>query len=186
MLQSRRSPCRDSRLVTRSRLVWSGSGLKSTWMENAHFVEVERHPLYTRVREIFLKRGRELAVTVWDSNQLEGLISEPCERFHRRAIILVLYQTKSFRDPLHGRHRSGISRISHSSTSEISTSLLTKKLSSLDSKTCSITGRILSHCSSRVRPLSRRTISPGCTSTFNRRIKSRALLVTTTKSFSKA
>ena len=52
-----------------SRLVWSGSGLKSTWMENAHFVEVERHPLYTRVREIFLKRGRELAVTVWDSNQ---------------------------------------------------------------------------------------------------------------------
>ena len=47
-----------------SRLVWSGSGLKSTWMENAHFVEVERHPLYTRVREIFLKRGRELAVTV--------------------------------------------------------------------------------------------------------------------------
>jgi hypothetical protein len=27
--------------------------LKSTWMENAHFVEVERHPLYTRVREIF-------------------------------------------------------------------------------------------------------------------------------------
>src|SRR6266403_3702808 len=51
------------------RLVWSGSGLKSTWMENAHFVEVERHPLYTRVREIFLKRGRELAVTVWDSNQ---------------------------------------------------------------------------------------------------------------------
>jgi hypothetical protein len=41
--------------------------LKSTWMENADFVEVERHPLYTRVREIFLKRGRELAVTVWDS-----------------------------------------------------------------------------------------------------------------------
>jgi hypothetical protein len=35
------------------RLVWSGSGLKSTWMENAHFVEVERHPLYTRRREIF-------------------------------------------------------------------------------------------------------------------------------------
>ena len=48
-----------------SRLVWSGSGLKSAlWMENAHFVEVERHPLYTRVREIFLKRERELAVTV--------------------------------------------------------------------------------------------------------------------------
>ncbi len=54
------------------RQVCSGSGLKSTWMENAHFVEVERHPLYTRVREIFLKRGRELAVTVWDSNQLNG------------------------------------------------------------------------------------------------------------------
>ena len=47
-------------LVTGSRLVWSGSGLKSTWMENAHFVEVERHPLYTRVREIFLKRGERI------------------------------------------------------------------------------------------------------------------------------
>jgi len=56
-------------LVTTSRLVWSYSGLESTWLENARFVEVERHPLYTRVREIFLKRGRELAVTVWDSNQ---------------------------------------------------------------------------------------------------------------------
>src|ERR1700751_2650499 len=119
-------------------------------------------------------------------NQLEGLISERCERFHRKAIILVLYQTKSFRDPSHACHRSGISRITHSSTSEISTSLLTKKLSSLDSKTCSITGRIRSHCSSRVRPLSRRTISPGCTSTFSRRIKSRALLVAAKKSFAKA
>jgi hypothetical protein len=57
------------RVTPASRLVWSGSGLKSTSMENAHFVEVERHPLYTRVCEIFLKRGRELAVTVWDSNQ---------------------------------------------------------------------------------------------------------------------
>jgi len=37
-------------------------------------VEVERHPLYTRVREIFLKRGRELAVTVWDSNQRQGSV----------------------------------------------------------------------------------------------------------------
>jgi hypothetical protein len=54
--------------------VWSGSGLKSTWMENAQFVEVERHPLYTRVREIFLKQERELAVTVWDSNQREGSV----------------------------------------------------------------------------------------------------------------
>ncbi len=30
-----------SRLVTTSRLVWSGSGLKSTWMENALSVEVQ-------------------------------------------------------------------------------------------------------------------------------------------------
>src|SRR4029077_16159365 len=37
------------RLVPRSRLVWSYSGLESTWLENAHFVEVERHPLYTRI-----------------------------------------------------------------------------------------------------------------------------------------
>jgi hypothetical protein len=33
-------------------------GLESTWLENAHFAEVERHPLYyirayARVREIF-------------------------------------------------------------------------------------------------------------------------------------
>ena len=46
----------------------------STGKKNAHFVEVERHPLYTRVREIFLKRGRELAVTVWDSNQRQGSV----------------------------------------------------------------------------------------------------------------
>jgi hypothetical protein len=46
---TRRLRCWLSRLVTISQLVWSYSGLESTWLENAHFVEVERHPLYTRI-----------------------------------------------------------------------------------------------------------------------------------------
>jgi hypothetical protein len=38
--------------------VWSGSGLKSTWMENAHFVEVERHPyIYACARDPFEAGG---------------------------------------------------------------------------------------------------------------------------------
>ena len=35
-----------------SPVVWNYSGLESTWLETAHLVEVDRHPLYTRVREI--------------------------------------------------------------------------------------------------------------------------------------
>ena len=46
----------------------------------------------------------------------------------------------------------------------ISMSLLSKKSSSPESLMCSMTGLMRSHCSSRPRPLSRNTITPGCTS----------------------
>ena len=48
----------------------------------------------------------------------------------------------------------------------------------------SMTGLMRSHCSSRLRPLSRNTINPGCAATSRSSMKSRAFAVTTAKSWS--
>ncbi len=77
---------------------------------------------------------------------------------------------------------SGMSRTSNCPTPVTSINLFSKKSGSAEFFTCSMTGWMRPHCSVRLRPLSRRTIKPGCTSTLRSSTKSCAFVVTTAKS----